>query len=126
MDFLQTQIRRNNGALGDDENFNVAKKRLKALRSTINHIKEQREKEATLSQALSQMQESILEERARNQKRTAQVGRLDPTSESRLVIRGLFSEVDADSIGFKRADTIGSHECPNDQPKERQFTINEN
>ena len=106
-------------AHGDDENFNVAKKRLKALRSTIHNIKVQREKEATLSQALSQMQESILEERAAYSKRTAQQGKLDPGNESRLVIRGLFSEVHADSIGVRRIDTIASNEAPTDQPKER-------
>ena len=50
VDFLQTQIRRDSAVEGNNENLTIAKNRLKAIRSTIKKIAEQKEKESALSQ----------------------------------------------------------------------------
>ena len=90
VDFLQTQIRRNQEVEDNNENLKIAKNRLKAIRSTIKKIAEQKEKESALSQV---RQSQMVMERGTIPKKITHAVQLETGSEM-LVIKGLFNDND--------------------------------
>ena len=76
----------------DDEKFNVAKNRLKAIRSTIKRITVQKERESAVSHAHESYQGE--KERGTMLKKMSSAIKIESSGSERLVIKGLFSERD--------------------------------